>query len=134
MGLIKAAALRIDLSIGKAGSGFADLITGDFTPGEDAISYNFSLIDTLAAGLNAQRVCSNPVPYREMLSPTRQRYVFPEYLMPLVHCLHKLSKQTVCLTRCRNMTFSSRELHLKLEGFTYNSVASLVCLACNAGS
>ena len=56
MGLIKAAALRIDLSIGKAGSGFADLISGDFTPGEAAISYNFSLIDTLAAGLNAQKV------------------------------------------------------------------------------
>ena len=77
MGLIKAAALRIDLSIGKAGSGFADLISGDFTPGEDAISYNFSLIDTLAAGLNAQRVCFNPVSSREMRVYTCQHYVTP---------------------------------------------------------
>jgi len=56
MGLIKAASLRIDLSIGKYNSGFTDLISGQFFPKQDALDFNFSLIDTLAEGLQAQKV------------------------------------------------------------------------------
>ncbi len=60
MGLVKASSLRIDLSVGKYNSGFTNLISGQFSPGESAIDFNFSLIDTLAEGLQAQRVRPKP--------------------------------------------------------------------------
>ena len=56
MGLIKASSLRIDLSIGKYNSGFTHLIDGKFSPAQSAQNFNFSLIDTLAVGLQAQKV------------------------------------------------------------------------------
>ena len=56
MGLIKASSLRIDLSVGKYNSGFTHLIDGKFSPAQNALNFNFSLIDTLAEGLQAQKV------------------------------------------------------------------------------
>jgi hypothetical protein len=54
MGLIKASSLRIDLSVGKYNSGFTDLISGPIN--QSALVFDFSLIDTLAEGLQAQKV------------------------------------------------------------------------------
>lgn len=53
MGLVKAASLRIDLSIGKENTGMTDLFDLDAT-GEPL--YNFSLIDDLALGLQSVKV------------------------------------------------------------------------------
>ena len=54
LGSIKAAALRMDLSIGKSQTGFANLVTGQLnTP--SSIGYNYSLLNTLVEGLMANQ-------------------------------------------------------------------------------
>ena len=53
MGLLKASSFRIDLSIGKENAGFPRLF--DLSD-SGRVEYNFSLVDQLAAGLQAVKV------------------------------------------------------------------------------
>lgn len=56
LGAIKAASMRIDLSVGKFDAGFTQLMRPNTGGGQDTGVFNFNLIDTLADGLQAQRV------------------------------------------------------------------------------
>ena len=56
LGVIKAASLRIDLSIGKFDSGFTQLMRPNTNGSQNNGVFNFDIIDGLADGLKAQRV------------------------------------------------------------------------------
>ena len=53
MGLLKASSFRVDMSIGKENAGFPRLF--DLSD-SGRVKYNFSLVDDLAAGLQAAKV------------------------------------------------------------------------------
>ena len=78
MGMIKAASLRIDLSIGKFVTGFTDLMYGTLTDGKNNMALNFTLIDTLAEGLQSQQVHFYPFPnHLPSLLKKSQHYTLP---------------------------------------------------------
>lgn len=56
LGDIKAASLRIDLSVGKYDSGFTELMRPNINGSQNDDIFNFGVIDGLADGLKAQRV------------------------------------------------------------------------------
>ena len=84
MGAIKAASLRIDLSVGKFDSGFTYLMQPNTNGSQSTSIFDFTQIDTLADGLKAQKVC----PTSTFVSPHSSERMTPSQLKTGSQTLH----------------------------------------------